>query len=63
MANIYPGPDDKERATDLEPGAAPKPVGVYDQPERTGTRGLSLTMIILLLVLLAIAYLVIQAVL
>ena len=60
MANIYPEPDEGERAADLEPGAAPKPVGVYDQPERAGARGLNLTLIIILLVLLAIAYFVLQ---
>lgn len=63
MAEIYPEPDDEERAADLEPGTAPEPVGVYDPPERSGTRGLNLTLIIIILVLLAIAYLVVQTLL
>lgn len=67
MVEIY-DPDDDELeedddvVLDLEPDAAPEPVGVYDRPEQTTTgpsMGLILAIIAILVVLAVVAFLLI----
>lgn len=52
---------DENRIANLDPDAAPAPIGVYDRPEGRSGGGLSLAAIIGILALLVIAYFVLTA--
>jgi hypothetical protein len=54
-------PQNEKRELNLEEGAAPEPVTVYDRPESSGPSTMSIIIgILVLLLLLAVAYLVLQ---
>jgi len=54
---------DEDGVPDLNPQAAPDPVGVYDRPEAMSGRGLSLAAIVGILILVIIAVFVLMALL
>lgn len=63
MADVFPKRDEEERPRDLDPDAAPSPIGVYDRPEGAGGRSRSVVMFLIIFVLLLLAYYVIVNVL
>lgn len=53
---------DGGQAEELEEGAAPDPVGVYERPERDGpSAATAIIAVVVLLLLLGVAYLLLQA--
>jgi len=63
MVDVYDNePNDGEREPAVEAGAAPDPVSVYDRPENTGPAMAPVIItIVMVLLLLVVAYLVLQA--
>jgi hypothetical protein len=63
MVDVYPDKEGEDHPIELEADAAPDRIGVYDRPEGNGAKGLNVTMLLVIFVLLIIAYFVLISVL